>query len=483
MAQVASTSENLHEEIFPTVLILGQMKYSVSEIYSSATEYVYVDDGNRDQELEFIREEVKKLPVLLENYQSTSSRQSDDELAFKFKNRVGEFIFTTQAFVEIISTGNDNRILLYHKLLEEEKNWLTQMIDTEIGLEQHELQNSLAQVKSTQSTGLQIIGIASLFFLGLSSVIAYMIYRSIAIPIGKLKDAVTKIGSGLFEIEIPGVHDRKGNGKGDEVQDLAIHIDHMKNELREKDKMKQEFINIAAHELRTPIQPILSFTELARKGLITHAAANEGIHLQAKRLKQLSDDILDVARIDGKNMSLRIEGFDLGSLIEQIVREKEIAAGQSITFNLSIEAVKEIRIYADRSRIIQVLTNVIGNAVKFTKEGTVSISGSIDDLNTIQLIISDTGPGIPDVILPRLFEKFSSKSVKSGNEHGSGLGLYICKGIIEAHGGSIAAYNNENGGATFKILLPISSAKESQDNEQDLSSYEPMKGTTKVGNA
>jgi signal transduction histidine kinase len=459
MTQVASTSENLNQEVLPRVLILGQMKYSVSEIFSSAHEYVYIEnDDDRKEELQFIKEEVVKLPLLLEDYLTGVGARQSDSGVHEFKERVSEFIFTTEAFVETSFAGDEDRLLLYHTLLEEEKNNLVQIIDMEIGLEQQELDKGMAQVKSIQNEALRIVAILSLFFLALTSVISYLVYRSIAIPIDKLKDAVIKIGSGLFDIEIPGAQQKHMNSKRDEVQDLAIHIDRMKTELKEKDKMKQEFINIAAHELRTPIQPILGYSELAKKGLMSHEEATEGILAEARRLKKLAEDILDVSRIEGDSLPLNVERFNLRTLIEEIVNEKSVTAGRNIAFNLSLGDVEELEINADRSRVTQVLVNIIGNAIKFTKEGTISIEAGISaNQKTVHLAISDNGPGIPEAILPKLFEKFSSKSVKRGTEHGTGLGLYISKGIVEAHGGSIAGYNNKNGGATFKIYLPTAS--------------------------
>jgi signal transduction histidine kinase len=459
MTQVASTSENLHEEVLPSISILGQMKYSVSEIFSSAHEYVYIEnDDDRKEELEFVKEELVKLPLLLENYLEATGASQSDIKVHELRERVSEFIFTTEAFVGTSFTGDEDRLLLYHRLLEEEKDNLIQIIDIEIGLEQQEMDKGLDQVRSIQNGALRLVAILSLFFLALASVIAYLVYRSIAIPIDKLKDAVIKIGNGLFDIEIPGARQKRVNSKRDEVQDLAIHIDRMKTELKEKDKMKQEFINIAAHELRTPIQPILGYSELAKKGLMSHEEATEGILSEARRLKQLAEDILDVSRIEGNSLLLNVERFNFKTLIEEIVREKAVTAGRKIAFNLSLGEIEELEINADRSRFTQVLQNIIGNAIKFTKEGTISIEAGISaSQKTVQLIISDTGPGIPESILPKLFEKFSSKSVKRGTEHGTGLGLYISKGIVEAHGGFIAGYNNNSGGATFKIDLPITS--------------------------
>lgn len=466
MTQIEATREALDNEILPATLMLGKMKYSVSEIFSSADEYVYIpNDADREEESQFIKEESVKLPILLEDYFNIVNTQDPIEIAtaHDFEERVSEFIFTTEAFVETSYNGDEDRLLLYHGLLEEEKNNVVSIIDSQLDMKQQELDEGHLQVRALQDLALQITIVLSVCFLALTLIIGYLIHRSIAIRLFKLKEAVMKIGRGMFDIEIPYSHQKQGEKTKDEIQDLAVHIETMKSELMEKDKMKQEFINIAAHELRTPIQPILNYSDLAARGIINQAQANEEILIQARRLKRISEDILDVARIEGKALNLNRERFNLRKIIEQIVKEKSLALGSNVVIETALNEIGELEVDADLSRLIQVVSNILGNAMKFTKKGKIRIEANvIDNQETVQLTISDTGPGIPDEILQRLFEKFSSKSVQSGTEHGTGLGLYLCKAIIEAHGGSIAGHNNETGGATFKIYLPVSSRKKSE---------------------
>jgi signal transduction histidine kinase len=116
----------------------------------------------------------------------------------------------------------------------------------------------------------------------------------------------------------------------------------------------------------------------------------------------------------------------------------------------------DVEIELDADRISQVLTNILGNAAKFTEKGKIKIetSRASDDNSLIEIRISDTGGGIPEEILPRLFEKFATKDVGDSAKHGIGLGLYISKAIVRAHNGKISAFNNSEGGATFVISLP-----------------------------
>jgi signal transduction histidine kinase len=231
-------------------------------------------------------------------------------------------------------------------------------------------------------------------------------------------------------------------------------------QLQKNDKMQKEFINTAAHELRTPLQPILGFTEYLKK----NAKDNEHIELleiilrNAKKLKKLSEDILDVSKIEIDSLLLKEEKFSIENLILEIVKEFQqgLKKDKSIKIEyLRRESNQEFIIYGDRNRIGQVIWNLISNSIKFIfNEGKISISieKSIDENVEIIIVkIKDTGIGIHDEIYPNLFTKFTTKSFQ-----GTGLGLYISKKIIEAHGGKIWAKNNENEkGATFYFSLPL----------------------------
>jgi two-component system sensor histidine kinase VicK len=230
------------------------------------------------------------------------------------------------------------------------------------------------------------------------------------------------------------------------------------------DKMQQEFINVAAHELRTPIQPILSITQILRSRL------NDGKQQQlldivvrnAKRLNRLSDEILDVTKLESQTLELKKEQFNLNDVIinaiDDIVLSKEFSSKNASPIprlRLSYEP-RDILLQADKSRIAEVISNLLGNAIKFTPEGTITISveDKIDknnDKNWVIVSAKDTGLGIDASMLPRLFTKFASKSY-----HGTGLGLFIAKGIVEAHGGKIWGENNPDGkGATFSFTVPL----------------------------
>ncbi|MFL6509014.1 MAG: ATP-binding protein [Nitrososphaeraceae archaeon] len=252
------------------------------------------------------------------------------------------------------------------------------------------------------------------------------------------------------------------------------------NRLKQMDKMKDEFINVAAHELRTPIQPIIGLSEVLRSRIRNNDGVNNSrgnaenqefidvILRNGQRLEKLVEDVLDVTKIESQSLELRKEYFDLNDLIVGIIDDIMAAEAESMVYGLParrktknnakiIYEPRHLHIYADRNRIAQVISNLLNNALKFTTEGYVKITTDKkrekDQNNHDFAIISicDTGSGVDSEIMPRLFTKFSSKSFS-----GTGLGLYICKNIVEAHGGRIWAQNNEDAkGATFSFMVPL----------------------------
>ena len=273
-------------------------------------------------------------------------------------------------------------------------------------------------------------------------------------------------------------------------------------QLKERERMENEFINIAAHEMRTPIQPILGLSEVIRDRILNLAkqvqrgeeivykqvrdattipTLSDSIHRSssssssslsssiekivsmadvinrnAKRLENLTDNLLDISRIENnKSLEVRKEIFAIDSLIRDCIIDASQHIGKK-NLKFSYEAANDkqqaIMIKADRNRIAQVVMNLLDNAIKFSQDGVIFVTINIAaDANSITVSVRDAGSGINPDIISRLFSKFATAS-----EKGTGLGLYISKKIIEAHGGKIWAENNKDGrGATFAFTLPL----------------------------
>ncbi len=239
-----------------------------------------------------------------------------------------------------------------------------------------------------------------------------------------------------------------------DLRELTKKLNETNAELKRKDRLKDEFISIASHELKTPIQPILGYADLAKRGVVAQEEAWDSVVRNAERLQSLANSILDVSRIEAGSLKYDLDMITINDLILYAVNATKVNPSGKVKLETRLD--RNVEVHADKDRIIQVLTNIIGNAIKFTKEGYIKVeSHVIPERNNVQITISDTGGGIPSDILPDLFRKFMTQNVRNENRHGTGLGLFICRAIVTAHGGEISAYNNNEGGATFVILLPI----------------------------
>ena len=230
--------------------------------------------------------------------------------------------------------------------------------------------------------------------------------------------------------------------------------------LKTSDKMQKEFINIASHELRNPIQSILGLSQILQHDISSNTKQQEFLDTlvrNAKRLHRLTENILDITRIESHSLQLNKERFSLNEKIRNVINDMNYQTGlRNNAVSILFEPKRDVFVEADKVRIYEVISNLLKNAIQFTKEGTITIIAAEEEekMNHRDLIVSvkDTGTGIDPEIMPRLFTKFISKSGA-----GTGLGLFISKSIVEAHGGKMWAENNADGkGATFYFSLPSS---------------------------
>jgi signal transduction histidine kinase len=310
--------------------------------------------------------------------------------------------------------------------------------------------------------------------IGILILILYLVIKIIR-PIYAITYATSEIKKGNLDVSIKckgndelSVLGESFNSMVDSIKNYVKTQNELTNKLKEanqqlkdKDRLKDEFINIAAHELRTPIQPILGLSQILLRSLkkVNGKTDNEGeqsleaIIRNSKKLFRLSQDILDVSKIESHSLDLKKERFNLNDVIVDSVKDYMNQAEKEGKRDIKLlyEPKEDIFVEADRGRLNQVVSNLISNAIKFTKEGTIFVNAEKKDKEQVIVSIKDSGSGIDPQIQPRLFTKFATKS-----HTGTGLGLFISKNIIEAHGGKIWAENNSNGkGAAFSFSLPI----------------------------
>jgi signal transduction histidine kinase len=367
---------------------------------------------------------------------------------------------------------------------DEEQNQLAEFTTAENGI-RDTLDNKIKLIILQKIQGLEdsansmttIALVSIVIAIILAVVLGIIISNTIVKPIKRLRRAINEVEAGNLDAPcidlIDGDRERgrmigedkdrasRGNNKrsnsrfaSEELIDLSHSFNSMTKKLQANDRMQKEFLSIASHELRSPIQPILGYADLAIKGDVRCELAIEKIFTNALKLQSLANDILDVARIDAGQLRCVIRRVSFNGVVEDAVSSIRDSLGKDI--DLEVQLVDpEVEIELDHDRIAQMLANILGNAAKFAKKGKIKIeSYQASDNNQVEIRISDAAGGIPEEIIPRLFEKFATKDVGGGAKQGTGLGLYISKAIVNAHNGKISAYNNSEGGATFVISLP-----------------------------
>lgn len=369
-------------------------------------------------------------------------------------------------------------VLLLHEMileLNEQVDLFNVELDAEIDQNYLLLEATQSQVLSDIGAGANLNLVLTIAVIGVVGGIGGLVAFSISRRVIKLKKTAADIAAGSLgeKISTKGSdeiaslaasfeHMRRSlvqaqqelQGRNKELNELNIALEGANEELKKLDKLKDEFISVASHELRSPIHPILGYASMAREGMIDNKEALDIIYKQAVRLKQLANDILDVSRIESGTLPYAMKEINIHEILANCVEAIRPSVSASVSVIVDFDT-GEVSMVGDGERLTQVFTNLLGNSLKFTKKGKIAIETHLTGPDRLAVMISDTGGGIPKEVLPRLFNKFVTKKVGEDEAHGTGLGLFISRSIVEAHGGKISAYNNDIGGATFRIELPM----------------------------
>ena len=248
------------------------------------------------------------------------------------------------------------------------------------------------------------------------------------------------------------------------LSEVNCKLRAVNEELRIRSRAQIEFINIAAHELRTPTQSIIGYCEMLEMFPDDSKEYLERLARNAERLYTLISDLLDVTRLEIGILKLFKADFNLTDTIREVVSDIKKKSYIATKYNREVKIKPIIKlalpshqivVHADKERIAQVLFNLLDNAIKFTNFGTIMVSVKLEGNHLVKISVKDSGKGINPEIKTKLFQKFTTMS-----DRGTGLGLFISKKIIEAHGGSISGKNNKPAsGATFSFTLPTLTKK------------------------
>ena len=289
-----------------------------------------------------------------------------------------------------------------------------------------------------------------------AAVIALRLMQSIHRPITELEHGMRQVADGDFltRLDIP-------PDRSDEFGRLSASFHDMTRQLAELDKMKAEFVSVASHELKTPINVIIGYTQLLREELYgpltdKQQKVAEVLEMQSRTLARLVNQLLDVTRFEAGAGKLEIRPIELAGMLHQLEHSFQVLADQrGVRFNVVAHDGLPVTVHWDPDRINEVLGNLLSNAFKFTERGgEVQLVVMAHD-GSVQMEVRDTGAGIPAEQLPRIFEKFFQADNQGAASHaGSGLGLAIARTIVEAHGGQISCDSTPGVGTTFTIVLP-----------------------------
>ncbi|MEO7084015.1 MAG: HAMP domain-containing sensor histidine kinase [Gemmatimonadaceae bacterium] len=316
--------------------------------------------------------------------------------------------------------------------------------------------------KITQTTTASII--ALVLALLIAGSISFWLTRSISGPIDDLESGMSSVAGGYLEYDLKIPNDRT-----DEFGRLAVSFREMTRQLMELDKLKAEFVSVASHELKTPINVIVGYLQLLDEGVYgpltpKQTEIHKTVANQAQTLSRLVKQLLDVSRFEAGGGRLEPRQIRLDRLLKELESAFHVLALQrEIVFKVDEAPGLPTEVYWDLDRINEVLGNLLSNAFKFTpRGGEVDLTISPDGSN-VRVSVRDTGAGIPPEQVPRIFEKFfMADNQSAARAAGSGLGLAIAKGIVEAHRGSISCESMLGAGTTFSITLPPRVPRHSQ---------------------
>jgi signal transduction histidine kinase len=311
---------------------------------------------------------------------------------------------------------------------------------------------SAERISASALTGTLLALVACLF---IAVLLGTWATQMLVNPIHRLRHSMAAVAAGEFVVPAGLPYERT-----DEVGDLARSFRGMTQQLSDLDRMKADFMSIATHELKTPINVVGGYAELLEDGVYGHVTeqqreALQSIKEQSHILTQLVNQLLDISRLEAGGLRLEITDTDVAGLFERVRRTFEVLAHQQdIELSVELDPSAPTSIHADADRLRdQVLGNVLGNALKFTPSGgTIRVRGWGDG-DVLRIEISDTGPGMPAHLLPHVFDKYFQIGEQARSK-GAGLGLTIAHDILEEHGGSITVDSQEGVGTTFHIVLP-----------------------------
>ena len=436
-----------------TVRIANRIRDAV--LSQRGFEEKYVVSGDRDFYRQFLEAEKYTTKDLV---QISTLMETDEKkrLIGDVKKSYDQYLSAVQEEVRLMKTDNKNAREKYEKRKEQLANQMILKLEEVIGMAKADMVNKLEMSRNVGLLAARVAVILTIVAVIMAILIAFINARTINRPIGLLIKGTREIASGKFE-----KHLRISSPP--EINELANAFNHMCDRLKEIDEMKADLISQISHELRTPLAVIREAISLHADCISTGPIEKQRRLLgiteeECERLINSVNKILNFTRMDAGMMDYHMERSSLSHLIEiSVSKIKPIAERKGISLEVDVDGVMP-HAEVDAEKIGQVLDNLLDNALKFTPEGgEVTIKASLKNGKTpdkekrfVEVSVSDSGCGIPEENIERIFDKF-----KKLHKKGTGLGLYIARQIVNAHGGDIWVRSKGKKGSTFSFTVPL----------------------------
>lgn len=448
--QLRDSAQALRDGDFAASLLLGRLRDALNDVRTTEMAVLFVrEEKSRETMLDHVRR-VEQLADSLERFQlgrasrdiraamASVSSGVNTEYTAALAGRARDAERTSQSTVGPAITRAEGAVAVAERVLRDRTR-----------------ARVVGSVTAAQrAEDVAMIGL--ILALVAATLIAIRLTRSVSKPVRELEHGMSQVADGDFTTRLAISPDR-----GDEFGKLAASFQDMTRQLAELDKLKAEFVSVASHELKTPINVILGYTQLLQEEL--YGPLNEKQHgvadvleKQTRQLSHLVHQLLDITRFEAGAGKLDIRPTELRGFLHNLEDAFQVLADQrGIRFQIALDNALPETVYWDADRMNEVLGNLLSNAFKFTERGGEVDLSVLPVEQGVQLEVRDTGAGIPADQLPRIFEKFyQADNQRASSQAGSGLGLAIVRQIVEAHNGSITCDSTPGVGTAFTIVLP-----------------------------
>jgi signal transduction histidine kinase len=451
LERVHKTTLDLRNGAFAASLLIGNLRQGSDDLRSAETALVVVGTPATHERM---LGEITKMRTLADSLESFDLKTAAVNLRLALDSLPA---LANEEYAQYSANQHDAAEVISTQQVQPRFGAIAQAIGAAEQLLRNRSHESVNAATDDTATAERAAIISMIVAILLAGLISLWLIRSITRPVFDLESGMHAVASGNFTRKL-----RVRPNRQDEFGRLSESYEAMANRLAQLDRLKAEFVSVASHELKTPINVILGYVELLEDGIYgklqdQQREVCETIAGQARNLTRLVRRLLDVSRFEAGGGALECRQVNLDRFLDTLqVSFSVLAMQRSVQFQVNRSESLPTEVRWDEDRMSEVVGNLLSNAFKFTPRGGKVELAAGADRNDIIIEVSDTGAGIPPEQLPRIFQKFyQADNQAKASAKGTGLGLAIAKEIVEAHGGSISAKSIAGRGATFRIILPI----------------------------